>query len=80
MREPPRRSFFRLQRTPAPPPRVMGYLVAQGLAVVLLGDYAIATVRDTTTVARSLFEATGMWKQPPTFARLHSNDGPRSEG
>lgn len=66
-----RRTFLGLQQTPPPNPRVMGYLVAQGLAVVLLADVGIATLLNHQTVVRSIAQSAGFWKEGPTFNDSH---------
>ncbi|KAK5118359.1 hypothetical protein LTR62_002873 [Meristemomyces frigidus] len=60
-----------LKRTPAPPPQMMGYLVVQGLVVVLLGDLAIATIRNEPTTVRSVCEAAGIVKKAAEFDVAH---------
>jgi hypothetical protein len=60
-----------LQRTPAPPPSTMGYLVAQGLAIVLLGDYAIAMIRNEPSTLRTVCQAAGFWRDAPEFEDVH---------
>lgn len=67
-----KRSFMGLQRTPAPKPQVMGYLVAQGLAVVLLADFAIATVQNEPTTLRSVAQSAGLWTEGKPFEKAHS--------
>lgn len=49
----------------------MGYLVAQGLAIVLLADLAIAVVRGEPTTIRTVCQTAGFWKDPPEFEKLH---------
>ena len=66
-----RRSFLGLQRPPAPKPHMMGYLVAQGLAVVLLADLAFATVTNEHTTVRAICQTVGLWKEPPKFEQVH---------
>ena len=66
-----RRSFLGLRRPPPPKPQMMGYLVAQGLAIVLLADLAIATVQGEPTTIRSIFQTAGYWKRAPTFETVH---------
>lgn len=66
-----RRTFLGLQRTPAPKPQMMGYLVLQGLAVVLLADLAIATVQNEPTTIRSVMQSAGLWRDPPEFDKAH---------
>lgn len=50
---------------------MMGYLVAQGLAIVLIADLAIATVINEPTTIRSVCQTVGIWKAPPPFDNLH---------
>lgn len=69
-----RRSFLGLQRPPAPKPRIMGYLVAQGLAIVLLADWLVAVVQNEPTTIRSVFQSAGLWKDVPAFRNLHDAD------
>lgn len=64
-----------LQRTPAPKPQMMGYLVLQGLAVVLLADLAIATVQGETTTVRSVCQSAGFWKGEKGFGETHGKEG-----
>ena len=66
-----RRTFLGLQRPPAPKPHMMGYLVAQGLAIVLAGDYAIATLMNEPTTVRSIFQLAGLCKDTPAFEKVH---------
>lgn len=67
-----RRTFLGLQRTPAPNPRVMGYLVFQGLAVVLLADMGFATLLDHPSVTRKVAQSMGIWKEEPSFETRHN--------
>lgn len=67
-----KRTFLGLQRPPAPPSRTMGYLVLQGLAVVLLADFAIATVQNEPTTIRSVAQSAGLWLDPPPFEKIHN--------
>ena len=69
-----KKTFLGLQRPPAPKPQMMGYLVAQGLAIVLLADLAIATVQNEPTTVRAVFQTAGLWKDPPPFEIVH-HDG-----
>nr|OQO32186.1 hypothetical protein B0A51_00555 [Rachicladosporium sp. CCFEE 5018] len=62
-----RRSFFGLQRPPPPPPPMMGYLVLQGLALVLLADVGIATATGEHTIVRQVAQSAGFWKGGPEF-------------
>ena len=67
-----RRTFLGLQQTPPPNPRMMGYLVAQGLAVVLLVDLAFASVLDHQTITRKIAQSAGLWKEEPPFNTHHN--------
>lgn len=66
-----RRSFMGLQRTPPPKPSTMGYLVVQGLALVLLADYGFAALLDHPTVVRKVAQSTGLWQEGPSFKQAH---------
>jgi hypothetical protein len=66
-----RRTFLGLQRTPPPNSRMMGYLVAQGLAVVLLVDVSFATVLGHQTIIRKIAQSVGIWKEAPSFDTHH---------
>ena len=66
-----RRTFLGLQRTPPPSSRMMGALVAQGLAVVLLADLGFATLTNQTTTVRSVAQSAGYWLDPPEFEKVH---------
>lgn len=66
-----RRTFLGLQQTPPPNPRVMGYLVLQGLAVVLLADLGFATLLGHSSVTRRIAQSTGIWKEEPSFENHH---------
>lgn len=68
-----RRTFLGLQHTPPPKPRVMGYLVMQGLAVVLMADLGFATIYDHPTVLRSIAQSAGVWKEGPSFEESHQS-------
>lgn len=68
-----RRTFLGLQQTPPPKPRVMGYLVMQGLAVVLIADLGFATVFNHPTVLRSVAQSAGIWKEGPSFEESHKS-------
>lgn len=68
-----RRTFLGLQRTPAPKPQMMGYLVLQGLAVVLLADLAIATAQNEPTTIRSVAQSAGLWLEAPAFEEIHES-------
>lgn len=50
---------------------MMGYLVAQGLAIVLLADLAIAAVQNEPTTVRSVCQTAGFWKDTPEFRQQH---------
>ncbi|CAK3880564.1 Hypothetical predicted protein [Lecanosticta acicola] len=67
------RTFLGLQRTPAPKPQMMGYLVLQGLAVVLLADLTFATVSGETTTIRSVAQSAGFWKEQE-FGEVHGKE------
>jgi hypothetical protein len=49
----------------------MGYLVAQGLAVVLLADLAFATVTNEHTTLRAICQTVGLWREPAKFEQIH---------
>jgi hypothetical protein len=66
-----RRTFLGLQRPPPPKPHVMGYLVAQGLGIVLLADLAIATALGQPTTIRSIATSAGFWQDAPPFESAH---------
>ena len=66
------RTFLGLQRPPPPKPHVMGYLVLQGLAIVLLADLAIATVQNEPTTVRACLQQVGLWRGAPAFERVHN--------
>ena len=68
-----RRTFLRLQHTPPPKPRVMGYLVMQGLALVLLADFGAAKLFNHQTVLQSIAQSAGIWNDPPTFEASHQS-------
>jgi len=68
-----RRTFLGLRRPPPPKTPMMGYLVAQGLAVVLLADLGIAMLRGEPTTVRSVCQSAGFWKDPD-FKRLHEEN------
>lgn len=65
------RTFLGLQRTPAPKPHMMGYLVLQGLAIVLIGDFAFATLAGQKTVVREVAQSAGLWQDPKAFGEVH---------
>ena len=69
-----RRTFLGLQRPPPPKSPMMGYLVAQGLAIVLLADLAIATAQGETTTIRSVCQSAGFWTEGPDFTVAHGKD------
>jgi hypothetical protein len=50
---------------------MMGYLVAQGLAVVLLVDAGFATVLGHQTIIRKIAQSAGIWKEAPSFDTHH---------
>jgi len=60
-----------LQRTPPPKSSVMGYLVFQGLALVLLADYGFATLLGHATVVRKVIQSTGWWERGSSFKTAH---------
>ncbi|GIZ45298.1 hypothetical protein CKM354_000847100 [Cercospora kikuchii] len=66
-----RRTFLGLQRTPPPPPKTMALLVLQGLGIVLLADYAIASVTGEATTVRSVAQSAGYWQDAPPFKQTH---------
>ena len=68
-----RRTFLGLQQTPPPNPRMMGYLVAQGLAVVLLVDLGFASVFGHSTITRKIAQSAGVWKEDPPFETYHNS-------
>lgn len=51
---------------------MMGYLVAQGLAIVLLADLAFATVTNEPTTVRAILQQAGLWKDAPAFENVHA--------
>lgn len=69
-----KRTFLGLRRPPPPKTPMMGYLVAQGLAIVLLADLAFATVTNEPTTVRSVCQSAGFW-QEQDFRKLHGKDG-----
>ena len=75
-----RRSFLPYYR-PLPPQtsKQAGFLVAQGLVIVLLADLALATLHGTPTTVRSVCQSAGFWKDDPDgeFIRTHEKDGNR---
>lgn len=73
-----RRFFLGLQQTPHPKPAMMGYLVAQGLAIVLLGDAAFAYLTNQQTNVRAISQSFGFWMDGPKFDRVH--DGKLERG
>lgn len=68
------RTFLGLQRTPAPKPHMMGYLVLQGLAVVLIGDFAFATLAGQKTIVREIAQSAGLWADPKAFEEVHTRE------
>ncbi|KAM3416688.1 hypothetical protein BST61_g8279 [Cercospora zeina] len=73
-----RRTFLGLQRTPSPPPKTMALLVLQGLGIVLLADYAIASVTGEATTVRSVAQSAGYWQDAPPFKQTHEQKKVRS--
>ena len=69
-----RRSFLGLQQTPPPNPRMMGYLVAQGLGVVLLVDLGFAMAFGHSTIIRKIAQSAGVWKEDPPFETHHNTE------
>jgi hypothetical protein len=67
-----RRTFLGLQQTPPPNPRMMGYLVAQGFAVVLLVDLGFATLLGHSTITRKVAQSAGVWEEDPPFETHHN--------
>ena len=53
---------------------MMGYLVAQGLAVVLLVDLGFATVFGHSTIMRKIAQSAGVWKEDPPFETHHKTE------
>lgn len=51
---------------------MMGYLVIQGLAVVLLVDVGFATMLGHQTIMRKIAQSAGMWKEAPSFKTHHT--------
>lgn len=54
---------------------MMGYLVAQGLAIVLLADLGFATLTSEPTTVRKVCQAVGLWNDAPAFERMHHGGG-----
>jgi hypothetical protein len=50
---------------------MMGYLVVQGLAVVLLVDLGFATMFNGKTVIRKVAQSAGLWTDGPAFESVH---------
>jgi len=50
---------------------MMGYLVLQGLGIVLLADWAIAVAWGQPTTIRSVCQTAGLLKEPTAFEKLH---------
>ena len=70
-----RRTFLGLQQTPPPNnPRMMGYLVAQGLGVVLLVDLGFAMAFGHSTIIRKIAQSAGVWKEDPPFETHHNTE------
>jgi len=68
-----RRTFLGLQQTPTPQPRVMGYLVMQGLAVVLLADFGFAKLLNHSPVVLKVAQSAGIWKEELSFEHQHKH-------
>ena len=68
-----KRTFLGLRRPPAPKTPMMGYLVAQGLAIVLIADLAIAMVQNEPTTIRSVCQSAGFWRDQE-FRSLHGEE------
>ncbi|KAI5357164.1 hypothetical protein Slin14017_G124850 [Septoria linicola] len=66
-----RRTFLGLQKTPPPPPKTMAWLVLQGLGVVLLADFAFASMTGDVTTVRSVAQSAGFWPNAPPFKQVH---------
>ncbi|CAK1364724.1 unnamed protein product [Cercospora beticola] len=49
----------------------MALLVLQGLGIVLLADYAIASVTGEATTVRSVAQSAGYWQDAPPFQQAH---------
>lgn len=58
---------------------MMGYLAAQGAAIVLLIDLGIATLMNDKTTFRSICQAAGLWKDPPPFEEAHGTADEQTE-
>ena len=67
-----RRPFMGLRRPPPPKPSMMGYLVLQGLGIVLLADLAIASIQREPTVVKSVIRSAGFWNETPPFEKVHN--------
>lgn len=52
---------------------MMGYLVFQGLAIVLLADFAFSSLTNETTTVRSVLQIAGLWRDPPPFEKIHKD-------
>lgn len=68
---PQRRTFLGLRRTPPPKPAMMGYLVLQGLGIVLLADWAIAMAWGQPTTIQNVCQSAGLLEEPTSFEKLH---------
>lgn len=58
---------------------MMAYLTLQGLAIVLLVDFAIASVQNEKTTIRSVAETAGLWRDQPAFSEVHDPKSKASE-
>jgi hypothetical protein len=68
-----RRTFLGPQQTPPPNPRMMGYLVMQGLAVVLLADFGFAKLLNHPPVMLKIAQSAGIWKGECSFKHQHKH-------
>jgi hypothetical protein len=68
-----RRTFLGLQQTPPPNPRMMGYLVMQGLAVVLLADFGFAKLLNHSPVLVKIAQSAGVWEEECSFEHQHKH-------
>ncbi|KAM0693305.1 hypothetical protein Q7P36_006558 [Cladosporium allicinum] len=68
-----RRTFLGLQQTPPPNPRMMGYLVMQGLAVVLLADFGFAKLLNHPPIMVRIAQSAGIWKEECAFEHQHKH-------
>lgn len=53
---------------------MMGYLVAQGLAIVLIADFAIATLTNEPTTIRTVAQTAGFWTEGRKFGEVHPSE------